>query len=88
MRDYWRSCLISAGVALLIFAVGSIIPRIESIGLLLAPGMYGALLLFPGGPHGYWPLAYVGFALIIDVLLYGYAVLWVWRLMRWFRAHR
>ena len=86
MRDYGWSCLVSAGMVLLLLLVN--IAGSDSAAVFLAPGMFVALLLFPQGVHGDLPYGYLAFAMIIDVLLCGWVVFGVWRLVRWVRAGR
>lgn len=80
VREYLRSCGIALlGVALL----GGIasVPNLSAVSIPLAPGMLLAAIIFPQGGESEHAFVYVAVAVILDVLLYGWLVLWLARVV-------
>jgi hypothetical protein len=62
--------------------------RESEIGILLAPGMFGAALVFREGVHSDSPMGWIALTAVLDVLLYSAAVLGTWVLIARSREKR
>jgi hypothetical protein len=79
-RLLW-ALFISLVLVLFFGGISDLTPAFTYLGFITAPGMFGAAIFFPQGVHGGWPEIYLAVALIIDVALYTWPVLLVWRLL-------
>ena len=85
--------LLASGAALLLLLVGyRILERAEFIpdifDLFFLPGFFAALAFFPGGIDSLHPEAYLASAFLINSLLYGWPLLWFWKMAVRFRRKR
>jgi hypothetical protein len=84
LRNYVRSFAIALVLTVLVGAVASV-PKLSAVGVLLAPGMLGAAILFPEGTNSDWAKTYLVFAALLNAFLLAWPVLWVWRWIERFR---
>jgi hypothetical protein len=72
---FW--CLAAGAIlTLLVGILASVAPR-TGVGMLLAPGMFIAAIIFTDGVHSNHPMAYLVLAGIMDALVLAAAVYWL-----------
>jgi hypothetical protein len=82
IREYLISSAVSLAVLLLIALVAYVTKSsLGGLGILEAPGLLLAAVFFPQGGHSDFAYFYIGLALLIDALIWGWPVLWLWRLI-------
>jgi hypothetical protein len=66
-------CLSAAGGTLLTIAIIAIasLPGLDAIGILMAPGIFGAAIVFPEGIHSDAGWTYLALAALIDLILFS-----------------
>ena len=69
-----RGCF---ALTMLVGAIASL-PRCSAVGMLLAPGMLAAAIVFPEGVHSAWPKTYLLLAALLNAFLLAWPVLWFW----------
>lgn len=84
LRKYAWSFAVALTLTVLVGAVASL-PRLSAVGVLLAPGMLGAAILFPEGIHSNWANTYFVIAGLMNAFFLAWPVLWLWTLIG--RAH-
>jgi hypothetical protein len=72
-------------IALIIVGTAAIAP---AVGLLLAPGLLIAAILFRGGIHSDWAITYLVFAGLLNAFLLAWPVFWVWTWVERIRERR
>jgi hypothetical protein len=85
VRRYAWSFAVALVVTVLAGAVSSV-PRLSAVGVLLAPGMLGAAIIFPEGVHSGWAITYLVIAGLMNACLLAWPVLWLWTLIGRFRG--
>jgi hypothetical protein len=80
LHRYAWSFAVALILTVLLGVVASV-PRLSAVGVLLAPGMLVAAILFSGGPHSDWPITYLVLAGLMNALLLAWAVSWLWTLI-------
>jgi len=77
----WRlwSFLISLGLVVGFSAIGYLLPTLDVLSVIAAPGLLAALVLFPQRGHSDWAYVYIVVAVIVDALLYTWPILLAWR---------
>jgi uncharacterized membrane protein YoaT (DUF817 family) len=90
MKKYIRRYAWSLAIALVwtaaLVTVAGTVRRWSPVGVLLLPGMLGAAIVFPQGPEGDWPDAYMLLAGLMNVFLYSWLMYGAWALIE--RARR
>jgi len=84
IRRYAWSFAVALAVTVLVGAVSGL-PRCSAVGVLLAPGMLAAAIVFPEGIHSNWGSAYLVLAALMNGFLLAWPVLWLWRWIEHFR---
>jgi len=81
INEYLRSCAVSLLVVVLIGLIASI-QGWSAVGTLLLPGYVLAGVIFPEGAHSTHGLMWFVLAVVMNVLLFAWPVLWVSRLVK------
>jgi hypothetical protein len=68
------------GTLILTMLVGAVasVPRWSAVGVLLAPGMLAAAIVFPQGINSDWGKTYLVLAALMNAFLLAWPVLWFW----------
>ena len=83
LRRYAGSFVLALIPTALLGAVASV-PKWSAAGVLLAPGMLLAALIFPQGVHSSWGYTYLVIAGLLEAFILAWPVLWVWMAVdRW-----
>jgi hypothetical protein len=77
VRRYAWSFGVALALTVLVGAVASL-PRWSAVGVLLAPGMLAAAIVFPEGIHSDWGKTYLVLAALMNAFLLAWPVLWFW----------
>jgi len=77
VRRYAWSCAVALALTVLVGAIASL-PRWSAVGVLLAPGMLAAAIVFPEGINSEWGKAYLVLATLMNAFLLAWPVLWFW----------
>jgi hypothetical protein len=81
MKEQLRRYTYSFGIALSLTVVAGVIAsvsRLSAVGVLLAPGMLTAAIIFPEGIHSNWANVYLVAAGLMNVFLLGGLLFWLW----------
>jgi hypothetical protein len=84
VRRYAWSFGIALSLTVLVGVIASV-PRCSAVGVLLAPGMLAAAIVFPEGINSNWWKMYLVLAVLMNAFLLAWAVLWFWTSMKRFR---
>jgi hypothetical protein len=79
--------MVALALTVLVGAVASV-SKLSAVGVLLAPGMLGAAILFPEGTNSDWAKTYLVIAALLNAFLLAWPVLWVWTWIGRFRQRR
>ena len=77
LRRYAWSFMGTLILTILVGAVASV-PRWSAVGVLLAPGMLAAAIVFPEGINSGWGKTYLVLAALMNAFLLAWPVLWFW----------
>jgi hypothetical protein len=77
LRRYAWSFMGTLILTMLVGAVASV-PRWSAVGVLLAPGMLAAAIVFPQGINSDWGKTYLVLAALMNAFLLAWPVLWFW----------
>ena len=84
IRRYARSFAVALALTVLVGVIASV-PRCSAVGVLLAPGMLAAAIVFPEGINSHWGKTYLVLAALMNAFLLAWLVLWFWTWMEHFR---
>lgn len=87
VRRYAWSFAAALALTILVGAIASL-PRCSAVGVLLAPGMLAAAIVFPEGINSHWGKTYLVLAALLNAFLLGWPVLWFWTWIEHFRRRR
>lgn len=59
--------------------------EMSAVGVLLAPGMLAAAIVFPEGINSHWGKTYLVLAALMNAFLLAWPVLWFWTWIERFR---
>ena len=76
--------MFALALTVLVGAIASL-PRWSAVGVLLAPGMLAAAIVFPEGINSHWGKTYLVLAALMNAFLLAWAVLWLWTWIERFR---
>jgi hypothetical protein len=79
--------MVALALTVLVGAVASV-SKLSAVGVLLAPGMLGAAILFPEGTNSDWAKTYLVIAALLNTFLLAWPVLWVWTWIGRFHQRR
>jgi hypothetical protein len=79
-RKYLWSLVAGIVLTALVGVTSSLLPSSES-GLLLAPGVFGAALVFSEGVHSARPMSWIVLAAVLNVFFFSGAVFGIWALI-------
>ena len=88
MKLHVRRYALSFGFALALTALVGVIasvPKCSAVGVLLAPGMLAAAIVFPEGINSDWAKAYLVLAALMNSFLLAWPLLWLWTWTERFR---
>ena len=74
VRSYASSFAVALALTMLVGAIASL-PRCSAVGVLLAPGMLAAAIVFPEGINSHWGTTYLVLAALLDALLLAWPLL-------------
>ena len=77
LRRYAYSFAVALILTVVVGATASV-SRLSAVGVLLAPGMLAAAILFPEGIHSNWSNIYLVVAGLMNAFLLAWLVLWIW----------
>jgi hypothetical protein len=77
LRKYAWSFVFALALTVLVGAIASL-PRWSAVGVLLAPGMLAAAIVFPEGINSHWGKTYLVLAPLMNAFLLAWPVLWFW----------
>jgi len=87
-RKYVSAFLVGAVFTILVAGV-SALPRCSAVGVLLAPGMLLAAILFPEGPHSDRAMTWFVTAGLIDAFVFAFLAMLLWpRVVRFYRDRK
>jgi hypothetical protein len=84
LRKYAWSFVFALALTVLVGAIASL-PRWSAVGVLLAPGMLAAAIVFPEGINSHWGKTYLVLAALMNAFLLAWLVLWFWTWIERFR---
>jgi hypothetical protein len=84
LRGYRWSFVFALLLTLLCAGLASV-PGWSAVGVLLAPGMLVAAIVFPTGINSSWPNTYLVLAALMNALVLAFPVLWLWKAIGRFR---
>jgi len=84
VHRYAWSFAVALALTLLVAAIASV-PRCSAVGVLLAPGMLAAAIVFPEGINSHWGKTYLVLAALLNAFLVAWPVLWFWMWIAHFR---
>jgi len=84
VRRYAWSFAVALALTMLVGAIASL-PRCSAVGVLLAPGMLAAAIVFPEGINSHWGKTYLVLAAMLNAFLLAWPVLWFWTWIEHFR---
>jgi hypothetical protein len=87
LRRYAWSFIGTLILTMLVGAVASV-PRCSVVGVLLAPGLLAAAVIFPEGTNSDWAKTYLVLAVLMNAFLLAWPVLWIWALIGRSRRQR
>jgi hypothetical protein len=70
--------MMALALTVLVGAIASA-PKCSAIGILLAPGMLAAAIVFPEGINSEWGKTYLVLAALMNAFWLSWPVLWFWR---------
>lgn len=88
MKLHVRRYAWSFGIALALTALVAVIasvPKCSAVGVLLAPGILAAAIVFPQGINSDWAKTYLVLAALMNAFLLAWPLLWFWTWMERFR---
>ena len=88
MKGQLRSYAWSFGIALILTVLASAVasvPKLSAFGVLLAPGVLSAAIIFPEGTNSDWAKTYLVIAALLNAFLLAWPVLWLWTWIARFR---
>jgi hypothetical protein len=77
VRRYAWSFAVALALTVLVGVISSL-PRWSAVGVLLAPGMLAAAIVFPEGIHSDWGKTYLVLADLMNAFLLAWPALWFW----------
>jgi hypothetical protein len=77
LRRFAWSFVFALVLTILVGAIASL-PRCSAVGVLLAPGMLAAAIVFPEGINSNWGKTYLVLAALMNAFLLAWPVLWFW----------
>ena len=77
LRRYAYSFAVALALTVVVGVVASV-SKLSALGVLLAPGMLAAAILFPEGIHSNWANAYLVVSGLMNAFLLAWPVLWIW----------
>jgi hypothetical protein len=80
MKEFLRRFAYSFGIALILTVIVGVVAsvsKLSAVGVLLAPGMLAAAILFPEGIHSNWANAYLAVSGLMNAFLLAWPVLWI-----------
>jgi len=80
-RRYAWSLVLGFLWTVLVGAVASV-SSWSAVGILLAPGVFGAAIIFPEGIHSDWAWAYMAVAGLMNAIFFSWLFLGIWLLIR------
>lgn len=84
LRGYMWSFVFALLLTLLCAGLASV-PGWSAVGVLLAPGMLVAAIVFPTGINSSWPYIYLALAALMNAFIIAFPVLWLWKVIGRFR---
>ncbi len=84
LRRHARSFVVALALTVSVGAIASV-PKCSAVGVLLAPGMLAAAIVFPEGVNSDWAKTYLVLAALLSALLLAWPVLWFWTWIEHFR---
>jgi small neutral amino acid transporter SnatA (MarC family) len=75
LRKYAWSFVFALALTVLVGAIASL-PRWSAVGVLLAPGMLAAAIVFPDGINSNWGKTYLVLAALMNAFVLAWPVLW------------
>lgn len=91
MNEHLRRYAFSFAVALaltVVVGVAASVSKLSAVGVLLAPGMLAAAILFPQGIHSNSANVYLVVAGLMNAFLLAWLVLWIWSVIGHARQRR
>ena len=79
-RRYAWSYAIGLMLTILLGLV-SVVPGCSAVGVLLAPGMFLAAVLFREGIHSAWPMTWFVLAGLMDAFVFSWLVMFFWTIV-------
>jgi hypothetical protein len=80
LRRYAWSLGVSTVLTALVVVLASV-PHCSAIGVILSPGALLAAIVFPEGPHSSQATLFLILAVLIDIALFAFPVMWTWALI-------
>jgi hypothetical protein len=90
LKPHLRRATLSFVFALVLTVLAGAIsglPRCSAVGVLLAPGMFAAAIVFPDGINSNWATIYLVLAVLMNAFLLAWPALWLWAWIGRSRRH-